>query len=107
MLLYTSPAHGQQMEDAAIQKYIKILELEQFNRYSNTSSKKTFPTPRAKPQYTRVPKEKPAHPLTTYNDLYVYVVNPHNPNKKRIIECYSVGLDKYGYLIKSPCKEKK
>ena len=31
MLLYTSPAHGQQMEDAAIQKYIKILELEIFS----------------------------------------------------------------------------
>jgi hypothetical protein len=53
-----------------------------------------------------LPREKPAHSLTTYRDLYVYVVHPHDFNKQRTVKCYSVGKDKYGYTVKIPCKEK-
>ena len=92
MILYTSPAHGQQNEKAVLQEYIRILELEQFSRYSNQSTK---------------PVPKPhAHPLTTYRDLYVYVVHPWDFNRKRTIKCYSVWIDKYGYVVKIDCKEK-
>ena len=104
MLLYTSPAYGQQNEEAVLQEYIRILELEQFNRYSNQILK-PVPTPRPKPQYHRLPREKPAHPLTTYKDLYVYVVHPWDFNKQRTIKCYSVGIDKYGYIVKISCKK--
>ncbi len=106
ILLYTSPAHGQQNEEAVLQEYIRILELEQFNRYSNQVSK-PVPKPRAKPQHSRLLREKPAHPLTTYSDLYVYVVHPWDFNRKRTIECYSVGIGKYGYLVKIDCKKEK
>jgi len=105
MLLYTSPAYGQQNEEAVLQEYIRILELEQFNRYSNQILK-PVPTPRPKPQRIKLPREKPAHPLTTYKDLYVYVVHPHDFNKQRTIKCYSVWIDKYGYIVKIDCKEK-
>jgi hypothetical protein len=104
MILYTSPAYGQQNEEAVLQEYIRILELEQFNRYSNPVLK-PVPKPRAKPQYHRLPREKPAHPLITYRDLYVYTVHPHDFNKQRTIKCYSVGKDKYGYIVKIPCKK--
>ena len=106
MILYTSPAYGQQNEEAVLQEYIRILELEQFSRYSNQSTK-PVPKPRAKPQHSRLPREKPAHPLTTYRDLYVYVVHPWDFNKQRTIKCYSVGIDKYGYTVKIPCKKEK
>jgi hypothetical protein len=87
-------------------QYIRILELELFERYDKAFLIKTVPKPRAKPQYHRLPREKPAHPLTTYRDLYVYVVHPWDFDKQRTIKCYSVGTDKYGFIIKIPCKEK-
>ena len=92
--------------NAVIKQYIRILELELFERYDRASLIKTVPKPRTKLQHHRIPREKPAHPLTTYRDLYVYVVHPWDFDKQRTIKCYSVGRDKYGYIIKIPCKEK-
>jgi hypothetical protein len=106
MILYTSPAHGQQNEEAVLQEYIRILELEQFSRYSNQVSKPVL-KPRVKPQHIRIPREKPVHPLTTHSDLYGYVIHPWDFNRKRTIKCYSVGVDKYGWIVKIPCKETK
>ena len=53
-----------------------------------------------------IPRDKPAHPLTTYKDLYAYIVHPWDFNRKRTIKCYSVWIDKYGYIVKIDCKEK-
>lgn len=89
-----------------IKQYIRILELELFERYDKTFLIKTVPKPRAKPQYHKLPRKKPAHSLTSYKDLYVYVVQPHDYISKRTIKCYSIGVDKYGWIVKIPCKEK-
>jgi len=99
----TATAHDQ---DQAIKQYVRILDLELFNRYAGYTAPKP-PIPRAKPSRIPVPRLRPAHPLTTHKDLYVYVVHPHDFNKKRTIKCYSVGIDKYGYIVKIPCKETK
>jgi hypothetical protein len=107
ILLYTSPAHGQQNEKTVLQEYIRVLELEQFSRYSNQVSK-PVPKPRAKPQRVRLPRprEKPVHSLISYRDLYVYAVQPHDYISKRTVKCYSVGVGKYGWIVKIDCKEK-
>jgi len=97
----TATAHDQ---DQAIKQYVRILDLELFNRYAGYTAPKP-PIPRAKPSRIPVPRLRPAHPLTTHKDLYVYVVHPHDFNKKRTIKCYSVGIDKYGYIVKIPCKK--
>ena len=92
--------------DKVLVEYIRILDLELASRHSTN----TIPLPRAKPPVPRIipiPRSRPAHPLTTYRNLYVYVVHPHDFNKKRTIKCYSVGIDKYGYIVKIPCKETK
>jgi hypothetical protein len=106
MLLYTSPAFGQTKKNYAhnevLLEYILILELEYKLRLKN----KLPPSkPKATLQFHRIPKEKPVHPLFTYRDIYTYIVSPHNPNMKFGVDCYSVGIDKYGYTVKTPCKK--
>jgi len=103
LFMGTATAHDQ---DEVLKQYIRILDLELFNRYAGYTAPKP-PIPRAKPSRVPVPRYRPAHSLTTYRDLYVYVVQPHDYISKRIIKCYSVGIDKYGYVIKIPCKETK
>ena len=108
VFLFISPALAyNEAEEAnkALAQQIKILDLELASRHSASK----VPLPRAKPPVPHTvptPRFRPAHPLTTYRNLYVYVVHPHDFNKKRTIKCYSVGIDKYGYIVKIPCKEK-
>jgi len=103
LFMGTATAHDQ---DEVLKQYIRILDLELFNRYAGYTAPKP-PIPKAKPSTTPVPRYRPAHSLTTYRDLYIYVVQPHDYISKRTIKCYSVGTDKYGYLVKIPCKETK
>jgi hypothetical protein len=99
----TATAHDQ---DEAIKQYIRILDLELFSRHAGYTAPK-LPIPKVKPSRIPIPRYKPTHSLTSYRDLYVYVVQPHNYISKRTIKCYSVGVDKYGWIVKIPCKETK
>jgi len=103
LFMGTATAHDQ---DEVLKQYIRILDLELFNRYAGYTAPKP-PIPKAKPSRVPVPRYKPAHSLITHRDLYVYVVHPHDYIRKRTIKCYSVGIDKYGYIVKIPCKETK
>jgi hypothetical protein len=112
--LFISPAlayNEAEEADKTLVEYIRILDLELASRHSTN----TIPLPRAKPPVLRIipvpriipiPRSRPAHPLTTYRNLYVYVVHPWDFDRQRTIKCYSVGIDKYGYIVKIPCKEK-
>lgn len=103
LFMGTATAHDQ---NEAIRQYIKILDLELFSRHAKYTAPK-LPIPKVKPSRIPIPRYKPTHSLTSYRDLYVYVTQPHNYISKRTIKCYSVGVDKYGWIVKIPCKETK
>jgi hypothetical protein len=108
VFLFISPALAyNEAEEAnkALAQQIKILDLELASRHSASK----VPLPRAKPPVPHTvptPRFRPAHPLTTYRNVYDYIVRPHNPTKQLWVPgCYSVGIDKYGYIVKTLCKK--
>jgi len=104
--LFSSASLANKADDVAIKQLILILQLEELHRLHN---KNLPPIPRVKPPVpfkALTPRFRPAHPLTTYRNVYDYIVRPHNPTKQLWVPgCYSVGINKYGYLIKTPCKK--
>jgi hypothetical protein len=91
-------------------EYIRILDAELYRRaeIKSLEKRKEPEEDASKPEVKQhiIPREKPTHPLTTYRGLYSYAVHPWDFDKQRTIKCYSVERDKYGFMIKIPCKEK-